>query len=337
MGRISREDQVEFLVKRKFPEILGCSGPTASASRHIGPILVEEYSGTIFDDNSGQRILESETRSYETKLLSMPSDELNALYENEVEQNKRALEAKAREIDAFYDHPAAAADFRYWCKAAVWTLDEAIALSLAKSPEVVNWARAEEDVKISRFAKKYEQIRNLVLRAEQAGELSGSVRPREFLAWAKQHEVDCPPELVELVKARDDTFQDWKAQYEKLAADFNEFKSSSQGALDAKDGEIADLTKERDQLLELNAELTQDLKEQKALGETPNTKVLNSLQKIAIGIAVEQYDFHPKNRNNAAKQIVEDLAGCGISINEDTVRARLREAAEDHLSVPLPE
>lgn len=53
-----------------------------------------------------------------------------------------------------------------------------------------------------------------------------------------------------------------------------------------------------------------------------------SLLKIIIGVAVNQYDFDPnKKRNAATKQISDDLLYLGIALDEDTIRKYLKEAS----------
>jgi hypothetical protein len=46
------------------------------------------------------------------------------------------VKAEQEEGERFFNRPHANADFDHWSKAAHWTLDEAIALSLGKAPEV---------------------------------------------------------------------------------------------------------------------------------------------------------------------------------------------------------
>ena len=66
---------------------------------------------------------------------------MNKLSDGELDALKRAgMEKQHLEDDQrqFFNQPRAAADFDYWSKMTHWTLDEAIALSFGKAPEVVN-------------------------------------------------------------------------------------------------------------------------------------------------------------------------------------------------------
>lgn len=59
------------------------------------------------------------------------------------------------------------------------------------------------------------------------------------------------------------------------------------------------------------------------------SKERESLLKIIIGIAMEQYGYDPNaNKNSAPQQIVDDLAASGLSLDVDTVRKYLKEASE---------
>ena len=305
MVKISRDEQVDFLVKRQFPEDLDDDDWAVNFSRLLGPVLVEECPYRAPDMATLKNWVQQETISYRKKLLAMPRHEMSTLFETELAKNNRELEAKSEELDKFYNHPAAAADYEHWDKATTWTIDEAVALLLGKSPEAVTWEIVKRDTQFSKFAKIYARNRDLALRATEAGELSNPVQPSKFLGWAKQFGIDCPAELAGLVNAGNDNSQDWKAEYDELAT-----------ALEAKDQMIADLTEQLDQL-------------EKQLKTSENKKILSSLYKILIGIAFEQYDYDPaRRRNNATEQIVGDLGLHGIEIDKGTVLQRLREAAD---------
>lgn len=59
------------------------------------------------------------------------------------------------------------------------------------------------------------------------------------------------------------------------------------------------------------------------------TRERDTLLKLIIGMAVEQYAYDPKaQRNSAVKNIADDLNSHGISMDPDTVRKWLKEAAQ---------
>jgi hypothetical protein len=131
------------------------------------------------------------------------------------------LRAKAEqeERERFFNQPRANADFDHWSKAAHWTLDEAIALSLGRAPEMVRWDRLQSLTQIgSPFVTHYARRRDLALRAKAWEQLFDPVLPGIFLAWAKRTDIDVPAELVEAVQKRGVQIADWKGMYEQAAA-----------------------------------------------------------------------------------------------------------------------
>ena len=157
----------------------------------------------------------------------MRPEEVQALYEQERAKERMEWQAKAdrEEAQRFFNQPGAEADFEHWSKAAYWTLDEAIALSFGKAPEVVSWEKVKGYVGQSRFADQYGKVRDLALRATHWQQLYDPVLPGFFLAWAKRNEIDYPAELENQVVARGHQIADWKSLYDGLQAQYNELKA----------------------------------------------------------------------------------------------------------------
>jgi hypothetical protein len=84
---------------------------------------------------------------------------------------------------------------------ALWDLDEATALSFDKDPRFVNWSNIGPHVNDSPFADQYSKLRLIVLRAENAGDLSNRVLPGDFVSWAEKTGVDLPTGLKKAVRA----------------------------------------------------------------------------------------------------------------------------------------
>lgn len=60
-----------------------------------------------------------------------------------------------------------------------------------------------------------------------------------------------------------------------------------------------------------------------------SVKVENNLLKIVLAMAIDCYGYDPENeRNTATSDIIKALESIGLSVSENTVRARLKEAAE---------
>ena len=173
-----------------------------------------------------------ERSAYKAELREKSPEELKALYEQEMSDDL---------------------DFEYWGKAAYWTLDEAIALSFGKNPQVVNWKKVERYVNVSPFVVQYAKIRDLALRAKNLQQLRDPLLPGMFLVWLERNKIDYPPQLKEQVTAWGHQNADWKSKYDEQKKQCDECSA----LLAAKETEIAELlekpllTKERQSALKL--------------------------------------------------------------------------------------
>ncbi len=63
--------------------------------------------------------------------------------------------------------------------------------------------------------------------------------------------------------------------------------------------------------------------------DTENTKITENLLKMLIAIAIDGYGYKPHDKKNTTVQdISKALDSCGLSLSENTIRTRLKEAAE---------
>ena len=308
MARISEGKLLEFLLHRKFP---------GYRARQSPPGLSQYQS--------------REVEAYLKQLEALPDDELKKRYAEEMQKEREELEAKraAVEQSRFFNARHSRADFSHWAKATYWTLEEAIALSFGKSPNVVSWKKLEQYEEVSPFAAKYAKVRNLATRAKNWKQLYDPVHPGIFLAWAKRNDIGFPEELEELVTKYGQNIGDWKTAYETLKeafdtlkAQFDELADKTKQISAERDERISALVEERDSLLDQVAEL-------RASGKPLNPKERESLLKLVIGMAIKGYSYDPNmSRSPTAKKIADDLSEIGLSIDEDTVRKWLKEAAE---------
>jgi hypothetical protein len=307
MTRVSKEDRIDYLMRRKLRGKLVAVDPPSFAR-----VPYKE-----------QKAAREEIASYRAELESKPFEELDALYEQEKEKERQAAKLNAeRERQRFFNHPQANPDFEYWSKAPYWTLDEAIALTFGKEPEFVTWEDVSAYLTVSPFAQEYARVRKLALRAKACGQLYDPVSPGFFLAWAKRHEIEVPTELTEQVEKRGIWIADWKDRYDRL-------KTQHDDALEqikAMAGKINDLTNERDALHEMM--------ERPSSSETTLSEFeRDSLLKMVLGMAIEAYDYTVGSSRNAATgekrgSISVDLQRCGLNLDADTVRKYLRQAEE---------
>ena len=98
------------------------------------------------------------------------------------------------------DDPNVVADFDHWSKMPCWTLDEATALAFGKPPEIVNWDTIKSAFSggcSSPFIGRYQQLREVVLRADKMNDLRDPVRPRAFLDWVQRVGIEIDERLLE--------------------------------------------------------------------------------------------------------------------------------------------
>ena len=234
------------------------------------------------------------------------------------------MKSKAR----FFNAPNSRADFLHWAKATYWTLEEAIALSFGKSPEVVNWKRLEQYKGVSPFVAEYAKVRDLAIRAKNWKQLYDPVQPGVFLAWAKRNDFSYPEKLEGLVTRYGQNIGDWKTAYDNLKTNydalqtqFDELTENTKQIGIERDERISALVEERDALLGLVAEF-------RAAGKPLYPKERESVLKLIIGMAIEGYRYDPSiSRSPTTKEITDDLSKVGLPISEDTVRKWLKEAA----------
>jgi len=229
----------------------------------------------------------------------------------------------------------------HWSRAEHWTLDEAIALSFGKAPEVVSWKRIESLIQISHFAKQYQRRRDLALRAAAWKKLYDPILPLLFLKWAKDNEIAAPAELVEKVEARKGRLVDWKKEFEDQKAAYEQLNALYDKYRSMYEAHVADwekLVAQKSEQLEAAKGRIADLETELALppaaepAKSPSMIERQNMLKAIYGMAVKGYSYKPDDkRSTVVTEIVGDLALLGLSISDDTIRRYLKEARE-HLS-----
>ena len=183
----TREGIIQHLVSIKFPnftnsELFFC---------------VSAYGDQITEEIPPRML---EAIKYRDEVSAFPNLDLHALYRQECARVGESPTLVPHTKDGwFYDQPVAIADFSFWTRAEYWTPDEAVALSLNRSPRVVN----EKSLAIYRgktdFANEYFSRLELVARAITVNVLSNPIPPIDFVGWAKKRKTDLPDELTEVL------------------------------------------------------------------------------------------------------------------------------------------
>ena len=198
-----RSGSIAFLLQRQF----GVARPEPEVDPNPGSRLT----GVQLTRPSLQGSLPTPMAQARATYESMSDEQLaNLVATARLEDEEKAAAKRAEEEKAlFFNQPRAFADFTFWGKMALWSLDEAVALSLNRNPGRVNWETIQGDASShvpaaflrSPFPGEYARRRELAKRAHKVHELSDPVRPEKFLSWALHVFDDVPWELVEQVSS----------------------------------------------------------------------------------------------------------------------------------------
>ena len=194
-------DTVERMVIRKFPRY----------RRLRASVGFDALDGALRGDqgraDDDRREYLDRARTYRSELEAMSAESLAEADQQEqakIDEQARArtaaetarfVEERRAKAERFFNQPQSLANFRYWAKAAYWTLEEATALSFGKNPGVVNSESVKPHAGYSPFPADYARLKELVERARDFRQISDrqigdKVTPSEFIAWAKRTGID---------------------------------------------------------------------------------------------------------------------------------------------------
>jgi hypothetical protein len=205
--------------------------------------------------------------------------------------------------------PLRAADFRYHARLRSWTNAQTAALCLGVDPrslETVNLENGPElrpsQMHIGDFIRARAEV-SKILDSHFHPRIDRHHPPAFWANWLSDMKLPCPQELAEAVEEFAGASIDWKAR-----------------AMDA-EGQIEE---HKTRIAELEKTIVDN-----AINSSGATRQHDTLLRILIGIAVEQYGYDPrKARNAAASQISSDLQLHGISVSDDTIRKYLSAGSE---------
>ena len=287
LAEAPKSEEVNFLVSRRFPGNWPAGTPRPK---------------TLHDGSP-------EALAFEAELRRKSPDEIRDLVREEEWKIYEEQEARRSSDDdrRFFSRVTAEAQISHWAKLAYWTLDEAVALSFGKEPEVVYWESIKSMVMTSPFVQEYQRRSDIAERAEKSGQLSFTSTPADFLDWADRFEIPFPTELRRAVDVFAPAREPWKERY---AAEVTAHQD----------------TKRR--LESLNSEATLSSANLTPKDEpSPMTREKESLLKLVLGMAIRGYGYQPRSlKNLAVKEIADDLRLLGLGLDEDTVRKYLQRA-----------
>jgi hypothetical protein len=243
-------------------------------------------------------------------MAKIPGDSTSYWESQSPEQLDAFLQAAKKKRGAAQDaklpfnEPLSAGDIAYWGCLASWSPPEAAALTLGKDPRKADEESLLAAAEISPLAKSYIRLRDRVLRAVQAGELSSPITPPKFIQWAQREGISLAKDLATAVTKRFGKIEDWK----KIREDnerLNRRVSELEAVLSAPDAGGTDVQSDR----------------------PLQTRERDSLLLIMITCAINS-GHQPRARSDFARRISEQLEQLGMRLCEDTVRNHLTTAAE---------
>lgn len=240
---------------------------------------------------------------------------LEELSQGELKEYARRCQGEdSEEIEARppFNQPYAFADFDHWTRQALWGLDDTCALFLGRDPDLVKFSFVRSIAPSSRFAREYCSLRQTLERAQIAKILRFPSQPKLLLDWALTVEYPVPEDLISLLERRR-TGEDW----------WRNALDESKRQIATLEATISDRANELDSLREALSVL-KDLKKQE-VGSRERT----TLYTMIIAMAIDGYGYDPRaERSPTSREIVDAVAKLDLSISDETVRSKLKDAAE---------
>ncbi|PWY56061.1 hypothetical protein DGG96_08990 [Legionella qingyii] len=144
-------------------------------------------------------------------LIKLGAEEIERLYNEEIVKQREQRENDEKKL--FFHQPYYNADFSYFGKKALWSIEEGITLILGKDPGKIKWDNIKMYSHLSPLVKKFEEIKELALNYNSAGQLPDPITPGKFLAWAERMQFDIPLKLKEAVQEIGAQIADWQTLY----------------------------------------------------------------------------------------------------------------------------
>lgn len=251
-----------------------------------------------------------EERALLTSLAAKTDDEIADLANGLRERKAREAQARidSEEAKQPFSRPSANADFDHWAKVSLWTIEEAVALSLGKSPAAVNKKFMEHYRQLGYGLPKLFMNRlEIARRAVLSQQLYDPIYSQLFLAWAARMKIDVPEGLIAAVEALGIQVADWKTLFDDSQAKRSSERLEAEATIRSLEERIEELTS--------------------ATKPDVSTRERETLLKLVISMAIKGYSYGPEGKKNTATtEIASDSAAIGVPVSDDTVRKYLNEA-----------
>lgn len=201
-------------------------------------------------------------------------------------------------------------DLDYWAKMPFWTLDEMSCVTAGFEPRPIFQATHTEQAANPEALDTIIARQVLIERAILLGRLQQQIVPKDGLEWLKEINITIPEGLYERVEEM---------------PNYNLVDGATLPG-----GSVSKLL-DRLELLEANIST-----EPAGYSASSQTRLISSLRKIVLIMALEKYRFDPdRSRNSAPRSISDAAAKYELSISDDAVRKHLDEAAVEHWAGPF--
>lgn len=243
------------------------------------------------------------------------------------------IDAASREAIYFFNVPSAFPDHVFWAKSLLWTVEQAVALSMNRNPFVVSSETLEANgLTESRFGQEYHARRYLVEQSIYAGRLVEPISPEAFIDWLQRMRLSHPADMVTAAEETGHILTDWEDEYDALIEHYEALEAEAEAtkfSLQKLEAEYAHklqamyrtVSDQAQEIKSLKDELA-EIQSKPALEDRPTAALL----KIVIAIAIKKFGYRPgEKRNKATTNIVNAVTDIpGMQITDDTVRKYLR-------------
>lgn len=296
-----RKNDVEYLVDLKFPHLR--DPPTIMTLARMGGFEGVEAA-----------------EAYRQELEGLADGAIASLAAEARQREAERDRARAEEVDAERPHSqpnAKGPDYDLWTKHAYWTVDEMVALALARDPAVVSWSLVKRELdRGSAFAKRYATLREIVGRAVATGQLNRTTGPLEFMEWADRLRVELPRGLSTAIKA---------LQARGVGEDGA--SGDGKGIQQAQADQVGDLKSTIGELTEKNRILTARVEELEAAHTSLGPRERESLLRIVLAVAIKKYGYDVNaSKTPTVTNLARTLDEQNLSLHPDTIRSYLQEA-----------
>jgi len=334
---ITREAKIEWLLLERY---------STAPSEHMVGVAATEWLTTTTD----------EQKEFLNQLYGLGDDDLHAMFIERFSFRAHDAERRRKTSEAvlFYNKPGAFADYEFWSRQIVWTIEETIALSLNRNPKVVNLESLMRDDNWSSeavFTYEYKARLEIAQSFCRVGQLANEATPGEMLAWLDRVQIGYPDGLAEAVQRMGHKIADWHSESQALQTQLHSASIQIQQLTEynlqwqeqyaervrSHEVERADWVQSATELEQQNVaenlvdnEIVEPQSQDANLTKSVDVRRHNSALRIALGMAKDKFGYGAGGQKgkSADANIESALMRSGIEISAKTIRSILKDASD---------